>query len=182
MFGRVHICYNDVRGNRKHIITIKTMQPIRDIRIYRSTVENIPGNSTPEGFYHHKLCCIARRIAMKLEEQGFTMGEFHHLYINLTTCKEAGTFCLSKRGKDRYFPWYRYYDVGVSKKLYDSLETEECIDQVIYLVRQVLLSFATPDFDEEKIRKCIDEAVEQGDKMTSSIRRRRLRKTEPLFT
>ena len=59
------------------------MQPIKDIRIYRSTIENIPGNSLPEGFYNQELCAVARRIVMKLQENGFSMGDFHHLYINM---------------------------------------------------------------------------------------------------
>ena len=141
------------------------MQTIKDIRIYRSSIENIPGNSLPEGFYNFELSCITRRIVMKLQETGFSMGEFHHLYINLTTCMEEGTFNLSPRGKDPYYPWYRYYDVGVSKEFYDSLETQECIDKVIGLVERVLLSFATPEFDEERIRSCVSTAVEQGEKM-----------------
>ena len=142
------------------------MQAIRDIRIYRSAVENIPGNSLPECVYNRELSCITRRIVMKLQETGFSLGEFHHLYINLTTCKEEGTFGLSQRGKDPYFPWYRYFDVGVKQELFDSLETHECVNQVLGLVERVLISFATPELDEEKIHGCILMAVEQGEKMT----------------
>ena len=141
------------------------MQAIKDIRFYRSTVENVPGNSLPEGFYNHELCAVARRIVMKLQENGFSMGDFHHLYINFTTCKDEGAFSLSQRGRDPYFPWYRYYDVGVSKAFYAQLESRVCIEQVIDLVERVLLSFATPDFDEDKIRSCVSEAVEQDENM-----------------
>ncbi|PWJ71130.1 hypothetical protein B0O40_0994 [Ruminococcaceae bacterium R-25] len=157
------------------------MQPIKDIRIYRSTIENIPGNSLPEGFYNLELCAVARRIVMKLQENGFSMGDFHHLYINLTTCREEGTFSLSQRGRDPYFPWYRYYDVGVSQAFYDSLETRECIEKVIGLVEQVLLSFATPEFDEDEIRHCIAEAVEQGEKMTMVYKEKQASKNKAVI-
>ena len=157
------------------------MQAIKDIRIYRSTIENIPGNSLPGSFSNLKLCAIARRIVMKLQENGFSMGDFHHLYINLTTCREEGTFSLSQRGRDPYYPWYRYYDVGVSKAFYDRLETEESIDKVIGLVTKVLLSFSTPDFDEDKIRSCISEAVEQGENMTMIYKEKKTSKNRAVI-
>ena len=142
------------------------MKVIKDIRFYRSRIENVPGNSFPESFYNLELCRIAERVAWKLRESGFVLGDYHHLYINLTTCKVEGKIRPSARGKDPYFPWYRYYDVEVSQELFDSLETHGCIEQVVGLLEQVLNVFATNDFNMTRIHDCINEAVTKGEKMT----------------
>lgn len=65
------------------------MTVIADIRIYRCTVKNVTG-VTPEGFASKELCAVARRICMKLRENKFSMGDFDHLYINLSTCLPVG--------------------------------------------------------------------------------------------
>lgn len=141
------------------------MAIIQDIRIYRCAVENVTG-MYPESFLNIELCAVARRICMKLRENEFSMGDFHHLYINMTTCLEEGTVKPAKREVDRYFPWYRYYDVGVSQQLYDSLETHECIPIVEGLLERVLKSqFSTAEFDECKIADCVSEAITQGKDM-----------------
>ena len=141
------------------------MAIIQDIRIYRCKVENFTGVN-PEGFFNPKLCAVTRRICMKLREKEFSMGDFHHLYINLTTCLEEGTVKPANKEPDRYFPWYRYYDVGISQELYNILESEECIQSVAELLEKVLKSqFSTAEFNECKISDCISEAVTQGEDM-----------------
>jgi hypothetical protein len=141
------------------------MAIIQDIRIYRCKVENFTGVNL-EVFFNPKLCAVTRRICMKLREKEFSMGDFHHLYINLTTCLEEGTIKPANKEPDRYFPWYRYYDVGISPKLYDCLETQECIPIVADLLEKVLKSqFSTADFNECKISDCVSVAVSQGKDM-----------------
>jgi hypothetical protein len=141
------------------------MAIIQDIRIYRCKVENVTGVN-PEGFFNPKLCAVTRRICMKLREKEFSMGDFHHLYINLTTCLEEGTVKPANKEPDRYFPWYRYYDVGISQELYNILESEECIQSVEELLEKVLKSqFSTAEFNECKISDCVSEAVTQGEDM-----------------
>ena len=141
------------------------MAIIQDIRIYRCSVENITGVH-PEGFLNNELCAVTRRICMKLREKEFSMGDFHHLYINLTTCLNEGIIQPAKREADKYFPWYRYYDVGISRELYDSLESQSCIPVVVDLLEKVLKSrFSTAEFDETKISECVSEAVTQGKDM-----------------
>lgn len=141
------------------------MAIIQDIRIYRCKVENFTGVN-PEGFFNPKLCAVTRRICMKLREKEFSMGDFHHLYINLTTCLEEGTVKPANKEPDRYFPWYRYYDVGISQEMYNILESEECIQSVAELLEKVLKSqFSTAEFNECKISDCVSEAVAQGEDM-----------------
>ena len=60
------------------------MKPISDIRLYRSNIPNIDGNSHPSEFAPKQLNIIVTRIVMKLRENGFSLGDFDHLYINFT--------------------------------------------------------------------------------------------------
>ena len=142
------------------------MAPIKDIRIYRSRIENINGSPLPTAFTNKALTVAARRITMKLQEHQFTMGDFHHLYLNLTTCAVEDQIAPSARGADKYYPWYRYYDVQISPSLYDALESPEGIQPVIELLEAVLQKyFCTPAFPAERIHSCISEAMTQGEQM-----------------
>ncbi|MBP0974111.1 MAG: hypothetical protein J5851_09430 [Oscillospiraceae bacterium] len=139
------------------------MQPIRDIRLYRSQTENTDGHAMPQGFSNFTLHIQMHRIAMKLGENGFTAGDFHHLYINLTTCTVEGKTAPARRTPDRYHPWYRYYDVQISQELYDALETPACIRPVTAFVKELLVKhFAASQADAALIRSCICEAETRG--------------------
>lgn len=141
------------------------MNIIKDIRIYRCKVENVTGVN-PEGFTNKELCAVARRICMKLREKEFSLGDFDHLYINLSTCLDEGDVKPANKIPDRYHPWYRYYDVGISQVLYDSLESLDCIPSVAALIEKVLKSqFSSPDFGADMIKDCVFEAVSQGEEM-----------------
>ena len=140
--------------------------PIRDIRIYRSQIENVSGNPLPNGFVNMTLAAAARRITMKLQEHQFTMSGFHHLYLNLTTCAVEDQIAPAKREPDRYYPWYRYYDVQISSALYDALESPDSTQPVIGLLETVFQKFfSTAQFPAEMIHGCISEAVTQGEQM-----------------
>ena len=142
------------------------MKVIKDIRIYKSNVENIDGNSLPIGFADKELNAIITRIVMKLRENKFSLGEFDHLYINFTTCMVDGEIALSKRSVDRYNPWYRYYDVNISDDMFSKLGNFEIKYEVVELIRKVLIqNFATGSFDEKQICSCFTQALEQGENM-----------------
>ena len=106
-------------------------KPICDIRLYRSNIENIDGNSLPESFASPKLNIMITRMVMKLREKGFSLGDFDHLYINFTTCLEDGVLLPAKRSIDRYHPWFRYYDIGITQDRYLCLLQEDCFDFII---------------------------------------------------
>ena len=138
------------------------MSIIKDIRIYRCTVPNVTGVN-PEVFANPGLNIVANRICMKLRECEFSLGDFDHLYINLSTCIAEGDIRPAAKEPDRYHPWYRYYDVGVSKELYDSLEKPDCVPTVSLLIEKVLKTrFSTSEFDGDRISECVNEAVSQG--------------------
>lgn len=79
------------------------MKTISDIRLYK--------NHT--AFGNKMLNAAIHRIVMKLREQHFSLEDFDHLYINFTTCDEEGSIRPSDQ-VDRYHPWYRNCDVGIS--------------------------------------------------------------------
>ncbi len=139
---------------------------IKDIRIYKSDVENIDGNSLPISFADKALNAITTRIVMKLRENNFSLGEFDHVYINFTTCPVNGEMALAKRSVDRYHPWYRFYDVNISENMFSKLGTSEFRDEVVKRIENVLIqNFATADFDEKHIHSCFSQALEQGENM-----------------
>lgn len=158
------------------------MPIIKDIRIYRSSTENIAGNSLPSSFKNMKLSCAVHRIAMKLRENGFSLGDFDHLYINLTTCPIEGTLSPAKRENDKYHPWFRYYDVEVNQDLFEKLETSQCIAYIVEIVEQVLQKyFCTPNFDSELIHHCISDAVIKGEEMTMKFKEKRASKNKAII-
>lgn len=158
------------------------MTVIKDIRIYRSCIENIDGNSLPYSFSSKELNCIFHRIAMKLRENKFTMGDFNHLYINLTTCAVEDKIAPAKRSKDKYYKWYRYYDVEVDQNFFDLLEKPQSIQSVIEIVEQVLLKyFCTLQFDSEFIHTCISEALKQGENMLMKFKEKRATKNKAII-
>lgn len=158
------------------------MTIIKDIRIYRSTTENITGNSFPYSFGNKKLNCILHRITMKLREKGFTLGDFDHLYINITTCAVEEKISPAKRDRDKYHPFYRYYDVEVGQDFFDLLETPQCIKPVVEIVEQVLQKyFVTTDFSAEYIHTCVSEAAVQGEKMIMKFKEKRTSKNKAVI-
>lgn len=147
------------------------MPVIKDIRLYRSKVDNIDGNSHPNSFMNKELNIVIRRIVMKLRENGFELENFDHIYINLTTINIENEMVLSKRTIDKYHSWYRYYDVEISQSLFDSLETKQCMDEVLTIVGRVLCHFFnSQDFTSDKIQSCILEAISKGENMTMKFK------------
>lgn len=141
------------------------MKVIKDIRIYKSEIENIDGKSLPNDFMNKDLNVIIHRIVMKLRELSFSFGEFDHLYINFTVCLQNEKIRPAKRKVDQYHPWYRYYDVGVSHEVFQNLEFVESKEIIIDLIERVLLRFAADEQTKGLIKESISVALTQGDQM-----------------
>ena len=125
------------------------MKVISDIRIYKSKVENIEGNSLPSEFKATKILnAKIKRIVMALRENNFSFGDFDHLYINFTICNVDNEISRAKRKIDKYHPWFRYYDVHVSEEMYKN--TDE--DFVISIIQKILTeNFSSNAFPKVKI-------------------------------
>ena len=158
------------------------MKIIKDIRVYKSCIENIDGHSLPSGFANAKLNIITTRIAMKLKENGFSLGDFDHLYINFTTCHIDGGMALSKRSVDRYHPWYRYYDIQVSDEIFTLLEHESASETTANLLENLLITYFTNyQFNKDLIAFCISQALSQGEKMLMAFKEKNSSKTKAII-
>lgn len=139
------------------------MKTIRDIRLYKSDIENVDGNSLPFCFGDKQLNVVIHRVVMKLRETDFSLGDFDHLYLNFTVCVPEGLIKPANRKTDHYYPWYRFYDIGVSKDLFNSLGITHNITLMISIIEQVLLQFFAPDENSKQtIKAAIMEAVTIG--------------------
>ena len=138
---------------------------IADIRLFKSEGRTDSGHFDMVSFGDKGLIAAVKRIVMKLRENGFSMGDFDHLYINFTLCELSAPMELSQE-VDRYHPWFRHCHVRVPREVYESLGTPESHGHIITIISDVLTAFfARADFDETRISHCIREAVTGGEEM-----------------
>jgi hypothetical protein len=145
---------------------VTQLKDISDIGLFRSEIENIPGNPMPSYISPDKrFLAVIRRIVMKLRENHFTLGEFDHLYVNFTTCEITGEFAPSIQ-VDSYHPWHRFYNVQVNKEFYDDIESPNSEMAIISLVEKLLIRFfVSEEFDELRIHDCFAIALALGEDM-----------------
>lgn len=139
------------------------MKKIADIRLFASDTPNVDGaNSLANALQNKSSAVFARRVVMKLREQGFSLGGFDHLYINFTTCAVEGGIAPARLS---FQTWYRFYDVHVDKDTQKNISCEEDAAIAAQLIQSVLLKyFAATEKDEAIIVKSIN-AAKEGDKM-----------------
>lgn len=143
---------------------------ISDIRLYKSEKKNEYGVYATEDFADKKLNAIITRVAMKLRENEFSLGEFDHLYINFTTC-DIGEETFMSDKVDTYHPWYRYCLAHIEKDIYNKLGSLESYDYIIQQVSNILVTyFSSQEFDEARILSCIRTALEQGENMLMKLK------------
>lgn len=139
------------------------MKIISDIRFFKSEIANIDGNSLPSGCCEKNINVAMKRVVMKLREKQFSLGDFDQLYVNFTTCVEEKNFILANRSIDRYHPWYRYYDVGISPSIFNEIGSASTKDIVLGLTEQLMLKFFSEN--EEIIRTSFEQANSLGENM-----------------
>lgn len=148
------------------------MKKISDIRIYKSS-----DTMRPTGFASKELNIAVRRVAMKLREQNFSLGEFDHLYLNFTTSRPVGTIELIDK-VDRYHPWYRYCDIGVSAGEYENLGNHDCFEYIFENIKTILHEkFCTDDITE----KIVSEAIVEAKKGASMLMRFKEKKSAKMI-
>lgn len=149
------------------------MKPIADIRVYREGSR--PIDDKP-------LHLALRRMAMKLRENSFSLGDFDHLYLSLTTSPVPGGIAPAQQTGHGEPAWLRTYDVQVEQSLYDQLGNTQSHATVFRLVEETLTrSFANPAFPAERIQACISEAVTQGETMEMAYKRKETTKRKAVL-
>ena len=145
---------------------------ISDIRLFKSEAQNEYGGYMTDSFGDKKLNAIVKRVVMKLRENEFSLGDFDHLYINFTTCDIAGNMNLSDK-VDRYHPWYRYCDIHIDDDLFQNLGSPETWNEIIHYISTILVAyFAFDDFDKAHILSCVQQAVDQGEDMLITFKKK----------
>ena len=156
------------------------MKVIKDIRLYKSEEKNEYGKPIATSFADKKLNAVTHRIVMKLHENGFSLGDFDHLYINFVTFDITEKIYLSEE-IDRYHPWYRNCFINIEKELYDSIGKLDTYDFIINAIVDVLTTyFVTEEFDSKCIKYCISHAVEQGENMLMRFKEKKSTKRKAI--
>jgi len=145
---------------------------IADIRLFHSIVENTDGNSLPHSFGDKKLNVILHRIVMKLREQGFSLGDFDHLYLNFTPCVPESEIRPATRSVDREFSWFRYYDVGVSEGFAD----KQNFGEIFALIKRALLEYF-PHNAPKTVETAFATALSEGENMLMRFKEKKAAKT-----
>lgn len=161
----------------------KKMKLISDIRLYKSDYKNIDGNSLPTDLGNRPLELTAHRIAMKLRENPFSLGEFDHLYLNFTPCEPDGVIQCAERSADRYHPWYRYYDVGVSREEFERLGMPDMAPTILALLKRTLIEqFTTEKAMKQAVEAAVREAVTKGPEMRMKFKEKKAAKTTAVIS
>ena len=156
------------------------MKVIKDIRLYKSAEKNEYGKPIATSFADKKLNAVIHRIVMKLHENGFSLGDFDHLYINFVTFDITENIYLSEE-IDRYHPWYRNCFINIEKELYDSIGKLDTYDFIINAIVDVLTTyFVTEEFDSKCIKYCISHAVKQGENMLMRFKEKKSTKRKAI--
>lgn len=145
---------------------------IADIRLFHSTVENKDGNTLPSDYGNKSLNVILHRVVMKLREQGFTLGDFNHLYLNFTPCVAEGEIRPAARSVEREFAWFRYYDVGVSEEFAEKQD----LNEIFALIKRVLL-LQFPQNATETVETAFSSALAEGENMLMRFKEKKAAKT-----
>lgn len=148
-----------------------TNKSISDIRLFASHVPNADGQPLPAPCGSRHTALALRRIAMKLREGCFSLGDFDHLYVNLTPCLPEGAAQIAARSVHRETAWLRYVDVGVSEA---QLADESALDSLaLTLAEKCLLCFAPGETEQALVRSAVREACEQGEGMLMRFKEKR---------
>lgn len=126
------------------------MKIIKDIRVYKDRNSHI-GNK--------QLSLSVHRMAMKLREKEFSLGDYDHLYLCFSESYPTDSVVLIDK-IDRYFPWFRRVEIGVSSEELKAIETSEEPSFLFQKIEKILLTlFGGDSAKEQLIRYAIEEAA-----------------------
>ncbi len=143
------------------------MKIISDIRLYEG--------DDSKTFRNKRANLAAHRVAMKLREKAFSLGEYDHLYLCFSPDKPEESVFLEDK-VDRCSPWFRKVYIGLSQDELVAIETAEEPTQVLNLIENVLLAlFGVNAETEITIREAITEA-KKGSEMLMCFKEKKTAK------
>ena len=145
------------------------MNLIRDIRIFEDAEENIDGKSWPSYigkiYEYRSLICdaIIDRLLLWLRINNYSLGTFHHLYLNLTPLLGHGKVMLAKRSISKEENWLRFVDAGCDISLFNSWDITEKSSFIVQAAKNAL-NMITPEC-KNVIDKCFLEVLGGGENL-----------------
>lgn len=133
------------------------MKPIHAIRLFKRD------STAYLELSDEKYYAVPRRIAMRLCELSYSLGNFDHLYVNFTVNEVENGMVFSKRPVGPFHPRYRFCDIQVSEALFDTPESPASYDTILSLIQVALIRISPKD--EDLVRRAVAEAVEQDENM-----------------
>jgi hypothetical protein len=104
-------------------------------------MENVNYNPIPVSLsklYDVPKACnyIGLRFALKAKEYSFSIGDYDHLYINLTPLLKDDESRLSERILEK---WFRYIDYGYSVEKMNSLDDTKKLEELYRVTKESLI-------------------------------------------
>lgn len=136
---------------------------IKSINLYESNQPNTSGYSLPHDFgkiyisepsFHFS----ATRIARKLNEIEFSLGDSDHLYLNFSPLLATDEIEISSRKPES---WMLYINIGLDVESFNQLNTNEQEAKIIQLIFESLLKTSKPA-ERSKIETCKKEVEKYG--------------------
>lgn len=129
------------------------LRAIKDIRLYESDEPNETGYALPRQLGRllpasPSFSYSAQRIARKLHELQFSIGEADHLYLNFTSCLDAGLIQVSGRHPEK---WLLYMDVGIDEVVFKQQSVEAQELWIIDTIFSVLESLCDNNIQQEAL-------------------------------
>ena len=143
------------------------MDLIRDIRLFEKEGPNVNYTSLPGdmrglyGFDGMDMQDIIQRLLFLLRHEGFTFGNFDHLYMNYTPSLPHGEVRLSQRSRDPYYPWYRFTDAGCNIGLFQAMTMDEQRRFLSEAIRKAVHLHAD-EYNCAIFDRCYDRVMELG--------------------
>jgi len=140
------------------------MKLIIDIRF--SVIENAIMSDFGKPFIlenKKNLSAVNTRFVLKLREIGFSLPDYDHICIRLTSSLPAGEM-INKGNYDPYHQFFSDYHIGVSPEYFNSLKEDEKITFLIYRAVALIQKFYC-NSDEEKasVARCAEIILEGGE-------------------
>ena len=137
---------------------------IKDIRYFESNSANITGNSLPthigEIFELPKAYpAVGQKFALMLRERGFTLSDYDHLYIDLSTYLAPGECVMSDRITEK---WLRYADYGLDPEVVNNLSDDDKLKLLNEITKEVLLNFCAKNDEDREMIETISDIIGHG--------------------